>query len=64
MLSNLQLERFDQNLMNIDVYVDQFGTYSSSYDIKPDRKVYLFLSRIGHELFSTCQATKPSIWED
>lgn len=53
MMSNSQQERLDPNLMDIDIYVDQFGTYCEPHDVKPDRKVALFLSSVGHNLFST-----------
>lgn len=46
--------------MGINVYIEQFDTYSDAYIIKPDKKVPLFLAKIGHELFTMLSLAKES----
>jgi len=45
-------ERFDPNTMNIAVYLEQFDTLCEMWNIPIERKVILFISSIGHRLYS------------
>lgn len=48
----LAMDRFIRSQMDITVYIAQIENHCMPYNIKPEKKVNLFLANISHELFS------------
>lgn len=54
MAANITLEKFDPNMMDVNVYLKQFQAYCDAYySVKAERRNSLFLANITHELFAT-----------